>query len=159
MKKRRIIFENPETRNRDSVVLDDYFVLEGQQEGFDYTEFSLWKANYQSLKATDMVMLPKYGQIQKSAIKGFVELKESGNDLREGGRTRFETSPPSKEEWEALLRASYEKFKGKIGTPLIVNGVAMSLWNLNNQRTDKALEFGRRLVAEDAKNDSEMGQI
>lgn len=156
MKKMKIIFENPETRNRDSVVLDDWFKV-NEQPGIDFTEFTLWKSAHDAAKSMEMVMLPNYGKVQKSSIKGFVEHKTKPEPENRKHQSRFEKEPPSDMEWGAILTATLKKFEGSAATPTIIRGISMSLWNMNNERTTKAIKFGLKIQAEQAEILEKMG--
>lgn len=149
-KKIKIVFENPETRNRDSIVLDDFKDL-SQQDGFTMTEFGAWRAKYDAAKPDQMIKLPSFGEITKRSVKGFSELRPEAVDENEKMLTRMQTDPPKNSEWRAICEAVEMGFRDKedcVATPMIFKAICMSLWNLNNQRTQKAIKKGLEIMQE-----------
>jgi len=129
----KIVFENPETRNRDSVILDN--VLTDDADGFSSSEFRTWKMVYDSAKATEMIFIKGYGELPRNSIKGIVEIKEKRKESAGQSRaTRFEIcsargfSDEEKKEWSELVSGAGIIY-GKIPTEFLFLAVVKSLFN------------------------------
>lgn len=89
-----------------------------------------------------MVMVPGIGTIEHFSIKGVFEKKQRKDSLPKEyfEPTRFETSPPSKEQWIALQKAVMAKYW--YPSQKIFLAICKSLWNLNSPRTQEMIKLG-----------------
>jgi len=66
MTKFEVIIENPKTRNRDSIILEDH-------------EHDNLISDLEHAKASEPIQIPHYGQVSKSAYKGSFEKGSTGD--------------------------------------------------------------------------------
>lgn len=145
MKKMKVVFENPETRHRDSIVLDDHEDL-SKQPGLRMTQYDAFREVFDKAKSNGMVRLPGFGEVVKQSIRGFFDVYPDKEDQNEYQKTRMETDPPSNIEWKAICKAVESKMAVGVWTPLIFRAVCMSIWNLNSERTRSTIEAGKKIL-------------
>lgn len=139
----KIIFEHPETKARDFFSLDHTQREDGL--GFAVSDFDQWKKKYDETDSRGFVEASGYGAIPKQSIKGFALMKEHKSD-ESSAPTRFETNPPTTEEWQALCAFVQDHFRWRAGTENIFLGTVKSIWNWDSQKTKDALETGREIL-------------